>query len=130
MELELEEWKSWIPPEEAKTEEEKGMTREELRESQKNAIVAFLKEKIISYPSEISRELGISRPTVYDLLWELVREGRVKRHYVPKEPCECFRKRLPELWKWGIKGRHMFSRIHWFTFADNPCDGLEKEEEV
>ena len=121
-------WLGWEPPEEKK-DEQRPLSREEKRARDKQLILQFIREKVITYPNEIRRALGLSKDRVYDLLWELEREGKVKRHAVPMEPCECFKKRLPELWKMGIRGRKMFQIISWYTYADNPCPYAKNVEE-
>ena len=120
---------SYEPEEERKESEEERKAKEELRKEQKQAILEFIKEKGITFPTEIRRNLGISKDRVYDLLWELAQEGKIKRHYVPDEPCRHFKKRMQEFWAMGIKGKGMFKRISWFVLADDECSAMKGEEQ-
>ena len=109
---------SWAPV----GEEDTKSSKEKIRDMQKDAIEELVKEKGITFPTEIRRELGLSKDRVYDLLWELVRENRVKRHQVPPVPCECFQKRIGEFWNMGIKGQGAFKRVSWFVHSSNECE--------
>lgn len=114
----------WLPEDEAKKEEEEKQSREQIKQEQKEAIVKFIEEKGITFPTEIRRNLGMSKDRVYDLLWELVQEGKIKRHPVPEDPCKCFRRRMVEFWNMGIKGKGAFKRVTWFVPATCECPAL------
>ncbi|MCD6422337.1 hypothetical protein J7L13_03255 [bacterium] len=123
MPINLAEWESYKPEEDIEDAEKK--TREEIRQEQKEAIMKFITEKKITFPTEIKREVGLSKDRVYDLLWELLREGKIKRHYVPETPCYHFKMRMADFWAMGIKGIGTFKRIHWVVLAGDPCDGKD-----
>jgi len=83
-------------------------------------ILDFIKEKGVAYPAEISGFLDIPKEACYRKLRFLEGQGSIERlslegkRFVP----EWLEKRLPELWKRGIKGKTI-KRITWYRVVEN-----------
>ena len=87
----------------------------DFEETRTTEIISFIRKKKVAYPTEISQALGIEIRSVMDILWKLVKDGKLEPYSVGEEPDELMHPRLMELWARGIKGKEAFQRMRWFT---------------
>jgi len=108
----------WTYPSEelkARVEREQGVDADE-------RILKVIGEKGVSYPAEIVGLSGLSRQTVFDRLFRLKEEGRVRRvNTNVLSPPEKLKKRLPELWSLGLRGGQI-RRMSWYELVEDDVD--------
>jgi len=102
------------PPEEEKADDTKS-----------DMILDIIREKGISYPSEICGETDISKETVYRKLRFLEKQGAVERMLLngSKFVPEWLQPRIKDLWERKIKG-DAIRRISWYRVVG---DGKSKK---
>lgn len=104
------------PPEEVEADDTKA-----------DAILEVLREKGVSFPSEICGETDISKETVYRKLRFLEKQGIVERlplgssKFVP----DWLKPRIKELWERKLKG-DAIRRISWYRVVN--VDGKSKKD--
>lgn len=91
-------------------EEDDALYQEEEIEEQVDRII---RERGVSYPSEIARLTLNDASTIKKVLSAMQRKGEIKRlptppHRVP----EVLKKRMSELWSRGIRGYESFQRMN------------------
>ena len=95
-------------------------------------IYDFIKKAGCSYPSELRRELGICKDTLYFHLFQLTKQGYLKKHNLMGKHTapEWMKPRLPELWSTGLKGDRL-KMMAWYTIVEDgvndPADSTKPE---
>jgi len=94
------------------------------RHAEKNGrrlVVECIKQKGISYPSEITMITGLSRQSVFDYLSKLHYTKQLIKIDIAtcRNPPPMLKRRLPELWAMGLKGNAL-KRMSWYMLASSP----------